>query len=160
MELPSYLFCLTKCQSDLELTSFSVIWMIIGPPRSTTVAPTESTSSSTPTASVEAGDVRSLWRNLKDLKCYNKSKSGSVKKTLICLVLNTVSFNTRLLATDSSSANSTYAKLYYDRRVRTNHPKTKSYPFGWPVNLSHKIVTRFMVPQDWKCACNSSGVAP
>ena len=33
-------------------------------------------------------------------------------------------------------------------------------PFGWPVNLSHKIVTRFIVPHAWKCACISSGVAP
>ena len=37
---------------------------------------------------------------------------------------------------------------------------TETYPFGWPVNLSHNIVTRFMVPHDWKWAWISSGEAP
>ena len=34
-----------------------------------------------------------------------------------------------------------------------------AWPFGLPVNLSHRIVTRLIVPHDAKWACNSSGVA-
>ena len=35
-----------------------------------------------------------------------------------------------------------------------------TYPLGWPVNLSHRIVTRFMDPQPWKWASSSSAVDP
>lgn len=34
-----------------------------------------------------------------------------------------------------------------------------TYPLGWPVNLSSRIVTRLMEPQLWKCAWISSGDA-
>lgn len=33
------------------------------------------------------------------------------------------------------------------------------YPFGWPVNLSSRMVTRLIEPQLWKCAWMSSGEA-
>lgn len=34
-----------------------------------------------------------------------------------------------------------------------------THPLGWPVNLSSRIVTRFIEPQLWKCAWISSGEA-
>ena len=33
------------------------------------------------------------------------------------------------------------------------------YPFGWPVNLSQRMVMRLMVPHAWKWAWISSAVA-
>ena len=33
-------------------------------------------------------------------------------------------------------------------------------PFGWPLYLSQRIVTLLIDPQPWKCASNSSAVAP
>lgn len=54
-----------------------------------------------------------------------------------------VSFMANAVSTNSLALNSMYAN-----------------PFGWPSTLLHRIVTRFMAPQPWKCASSSSAVAP
>lgn len=52
----------------------------------------------------------------------------------------------------SGSENSTYAYLEgIVSTVLVNIFKGQ-YPFGWPVNLSQRIVTLLIVPQAWKCA--------
>ena len=62
---------------------------------------------------------------------YDAERPSSLLLTLISLPRKRLSFMTIALPTSEGSANSTYA-----------------YPFGWPVNLSHRMVTRLIVPQD------------
>lgn len=62
----------------------------------------------------------------------------------------------RLRRVSASSPPSPIASLSHHPRHRPRH----THPFGCPVNLSHKIVTRLMLPQDEKCCWISSGVAP
>ncbi len=83
---------------------------------------------------------------------------------------NMLSFNIIAFCTIDGSENSTYAYLQthqlWPRSIschggsRQGKSKADTDPFGCPVNLSHSIVTRLIVPHAWKCACISSGVAP
>lgn len=69
-------------------------------------------------------------------------KFNYVYLTLIWRPLNKESSIAMAVLTESMSANSIYAN-----------------PFGWPSNLLHNMVTRFIEPHPWKWVSNSSAVA-
>lgn len=86
-------------------------------------------------------------------------------ETLRFLPLKVLSSSFKAFSKDSLSENSIYPNLhvaYYKVcEVCTKNKKFTiiKYPFAEPVILSHIIVTRFIVPQEAKCARNSSAVA-
>jgi hypothetical protein len=128
------------------------------------VTPTASTavaaSSPATTTAIEVRDVRALGRDLARAKSGNASREDER--------MNKPSGDDPGIASCRVQWPRQRAPAPQTRRMRTwellEHSETQknvqTYPLGWPVNLSQRMVMRLMVPHAWKCDCSSSGVAP